>query len=192
MPLAIVHYNAAVLRQKGEPVTRFDADLVALGTQMVATMHAARGIGLAAQQVGRAIQFCVLDLRDTDRDFSWELDGAQTPLELIMPMMMANPKVEVLPSAKTSYEEGCLSFPEIRGDVSRPDLIRVTFQDVQGGSHTLLCNGLFGRCVQHEVDHLNGTLFIDRMDKGMRRKIERDIKALADATKAAAESGTAP
>ncbi len=192
MPLAIVHYNAPVLRQKGEPVTRFDADLAAFGTQMVATMHAARGIGLAAQQVGRAIQFCVLDLRDTDRDFSWELDGAQTPLELIMPMMMANPKVEILPSAKTSYEEGCLSFPEIRGDVSRPDLIRVTFQDVQGGSHTLLCNGLFGRCVQHEVDHLNGTLFIDRMDKGMRRKIERDIKALADATKAAAESGATP
>lgn len=184
MPLAIVHYNASVLRQKGEPVTRFDAELAQFGAQMVATMHAARGIGLAAQQVGRAWQFCVLDLRDTDRDFSWELDGSQPPLELIMPMMMANPKVEFLPSAKTSYEEGCLSFPEIRGDVARPDLIRVTYQDAQGTPHTLLCNGLFGRCVQHEVDHLNGTLFIDRMDKGTRRKIEREIKVLADATKA--------
>lgn len=187
MPLAIVHYNASVLRQKGELVSRFDAELAELGAQMVATMHAARGIGLAAQQVGRALQFCVLDLRDTDRDFSWELDGSQPPLELIMPLMMANPKVEVLPSAKTSYEEGCLSFPDIRGDVSRPDLIRVTYQDAQGTPHTLLCNGLFGRCVQHEVDHLNGTLFIDRMDKGTRRKIEREIKSLAEATKAAGQ-----
>ncbi|MCU0791759.1 MAG: peptide deformylase [Opitutaceae bacterium] len=186
MTLAIVHYNTPVLRQKGAPVTAFDADLLKLTSDMVATMHAARGIGLAAQQIGRALQLCVIDLRETDRDFSWELDGAQPPLELIMPMVLANPKVEVLPSAKTLYEEGCLSFPEIRGDVARPDLIRVTFQDAQGTPHTLTCNGLFGRCIQHEVDHLNGTLFIDRMDKATRRPIERAITALAAMTKAAA------
>lgn len=186
MSLAIVHYNSSVLRQKGAPVAAFDSDLVRLAADMVETMHAARGIGLAAQQIGRALQLCVIDLRETDRDFTWELDGAQPPLELIMPMVLANPKVELLPSAKTSYEEGCLSFPEIRGEISRPDLIRVTFQDAQGTPHTLLCNGLFGRCVQHEVDHLNGTLFIDRMDKATRRDLERDIKALADQTKAAA------
>lgn len=186
MSLAIVHYNASVLRQKGEPVTVFDAGLTKLAADMVATMHDARGIGLAAQQIGRALQLCVIDLRDTDRDFSWELDGAQPPLELIMPMVLANPKVEILPSAKTVYEEGCLSFPDIRGDVARPDLIRVTFQDAQGTPHTLLCNGLFGRCIQHEVDHLNGTLFIDRMDKGTRRPIERAIKELADKTKTSA------
>lgn len=183
MSLAIVHYNASVLRQKGEPVTVFDAGLTKLAADMVATMHDARGIGLAAQQIGRALQLCVVDLRDTDRDFSWELDGAQPPLELIMPMVIANPKVEILPSAKTVYEEGCLSFPDIRGDVARPDLVRVTFQDAQGTPHILVCNGLFGRCIQHEVDHLNGTLFIDRMDKGARRPIERAIKELADKTK---------
>lgn len=186
MSLAIVHYNASVLRQKGAPVASFDSDLVKLSADMIVTMHAARGIGLAAQQIGRALQLCVIDLRDTDRDFTWELDGAQPPLDLIMPMVLANPKVEILPSAKTTYEEGCLSFPDIRGDIDRHDLIRVTFQDAQGTPHTLVCNGLFGRCVQHEVDHLNGTLFIDRMDKATRRDIERDIKALADQTKAAA------
>ncbi len=186
MTLAIVHYNAPVLRQKGAPVTTFDADLVKLSSDMVATMHAARGIGLAAQQIGRALQLCVIDLRETDRDFSWEIDGAQTPLELIMPMVLANPKVEILPSAKTSMEEGCLSFPDIRGDIFRPDLIRVTFQDASGTPHTLTCNGLFGRCVQHEVDHLNGTLFIDRMDKATRRPIERALAALAEQTRAAA------
>jgi peptide deformylase len=186
MSLAIVHYNASVLRQKGAPVASFDSDLVKLSADMIVTMHAARGIGLAAQQIGRALQLCVIDLRETDRDFTWELDGAQPPLDLIMPMVLANPKVEILPSAKTTYEEGCLSFPDIRGDIDRHDLIRVTFQDAQGTPHTLVCNGLFGRCVQHEVDHLNGTLFIDRMDKATRRDIERDIKALADQTKAAA------
>ncbi len=184
MTLAIVHYNAPVLRQKGAPVAAFDADLVRLAADMVATMHDARGIGLAAQQIGRAIQLCVVDMRETDRDFSWVLDGAQAPLELIMPLVLANPKVELLPSAKTSYEEGCLSFPEIRGDISRPDLVRVTFQDAQGTPHTLTCNGLFGRCIQHEVDHLNGTLFIDRMDKAARRPLERAIAALAEQTKA--------
>jgi peptide deformylase len=191
MSLAIVHYNSPVLRQKGAPVTAFDAELTKLAADMVETMHAARGIGLAAQQIGRAIQLCVVDLRETDRDFSWELDGAQPPLELIMPMVIVNPQVEILPSAKTTYEEGCLSFPDIRGDVSRPDLIRVTFQDAQGTPHTLVCNGLFGRCIQHEVDHLNGTLFIDRMDKAARRPIERAIKDLAAKTKAGAEKSSA-
>ncbi len=186
MSLAIVHYNSPVLRQKGAAVAVFDAALAKLAADMVATMHAAHGIGLAAQQIGRALQLCVVDLRETDRDFYWELDGSQPPLELIMPMVIANPKVEVLPSEKTSYEEGCLSFPDIRGDVVRPDRIRVTYQDAQGVAHTLVCNGLFGRCIQHEVDHLNGTLFIDRMDKAARRPIERAIAALAAQTKAAA------
>ncbi|MEN9840217.1 MAG: hypothetical protein RL376_17 [Verrucomicrobiota bacterium] len=192
MSLAIVHYNAPVLRQKGVAVANFGPGLVKLAADMVATMHGARGIGLAAQQIGHALQLCVIDLRETDRDFYWELDGAQTPLELIMPMVLANPQVEILPSEKISYEEGCLSFPEIRGDVTRPDRIRVTYQDASGTPHTLVCNGLFGRCIQHEVDHLNGTLFIDRMDKGVRRSVERAVKQLAEETKAAATRAGGP
>jgi peptide deformylase len=183
MSLAIVHYNAPVLRQKGAVVAVFDSALVQLAADMVATMHAAKGIGLAAQQIGRALQLCVVDLRETDRDFYWELDGAQPPLELIMPLVVVNPKVELLPSEKLPYEEGCLSFPEIRGDIERPDRIRATFQDAQGTPHTLTCNGLLARCIQHEVDHLNGTLFIDRMSKTVRRQVERTIKALAEKSK---------
>jgi len=191
MPLAIVQYNSSVLRQKGAPIATFDADLARLAADMIATMHAAHGIGLAAQQIDRALQFCVIDLRDTDRDFYWELDGAHTPLDLIMPMALANPVVEVLPSEKIVYEEGCLSFPNIHGDVARPDRIRVTYQDTLGTPHALFCDGLLGRCIQHEVDHLNGTLFIDRMDKATRRPIERAIKELGDATKAADSAGSA-
>ncbi len=187
MALRIVHYNDPVLRKKGDPVKVFDDALTLLSAQMVATMNTAAGIGLAAQQVGRTLQFCVVDMLGTDRDFSWELDGGRPPLELFMPLSLANPVVTVLPSDKTVYEEGCLSFPEIRGDVIRADVIRVTFQDLQGTAHTLLCDGLFARCIQHEVDHLNGTLFIDRMEKKVRAKLEKDIKELGQKTRDASQ-----
>lgn len=183
MALRIVRYNDPVLRQKGEPVKVFDSALALLSDQMIATMHTASGIGLAAQQIGRALQFCVVDLRQTDRDFDWELDGARPPLELFMPLSLANPVVTLLQSDKTVYEEGCLSFPDIRGDVIRTDAIRVTYQDLQGVPHTLACDGLLARCIQHEVDHLNGTLFIDRMEKKVRTPLEKSIKELAKQTR---------
>ncbi len=188
MVLPIVHYNDPILRKKGDPVTVFDASLAQLGRDMVETMQAARGIGLAAQQIGLAKQFCVVDLREADPDdFDYELDGNRPPVDLFMPMMIANPKITVLPSGKDTYEEGCLSFPDIRGDVVRPDEIEVEFEDAGGVPHVLVCNGLLSRCIQHEADHLNGTLFIDRMSKRTRATIERAIKALAEQTKAAAE-----
>lgn len=183
MVLKIVHYNDTVLRTKGAAVTTFDADLALLARDMVETMHAAAGIGLAAQQIGRALQFCVVDLTNAQRDFDWELDGASPPLELIMPMSLANPRIEVLEGDDTIYEEGCLSFPGINGDVVRPDAIKVTFQDVAGITHTLYCDGLFSRCIQHEADHLNGVLFIDRMTKRVRATIDREIKELAKQTR---------
>ncbi len=186
-PLPIVRYNDPVLRKKGARVTAFDAALAALADDMVATMHDAEGIGLAAQQIGRALQLCVVDLRETNREFVWELDGARAPLELFMPLTLVNPVVTVLPSDETIYEEGCLSFPGIRGDVTRPDAIRLDFKDTQGVPHTLACTGLLSRCVQHEVDHLNGVLFIDRMDKKTRAKLDDEVKALAKETTASAK-----
>ena len=105
-----------------------------------------------------------------------------------MPMAMTNPKIT--PMAGTDelvYEEGCLSFPKIRGDIVRPDAITVTYQDENGVPHTLRCDGLLSRCVQHEADHLNGVLFIDRMEKKVRATVEDAIKALAKETRAAAK-----
>jgi peptide deformylase len=99
---------------------------------------------------------------------------------------MVNPKTKfVTGTPKTIYEEGCLSFPKIRGDVERPDAIIAEFQDERGVPHVLKCDGLFSRCIQHEVDHLNGVLFIDRMDKKTRNAIDDEVKALARETKAA-------
>ena len=189
MALRIVHYNEPVLHTKGEKVNVFDAALKKLAEEMIDAMHDAAGIGLAAQQVGRSLQLCVVDLRESDADFSWELDGKRLPLDLFMPLVLANPKVTVQPGTiETVYEEGCLSFPEIRGDVVRPDAITVKFQDQHGIPHTLVCDGLFSRCIQHEVDHLNGVLFIERMDKKTRAKIADDVKTLAQETKAAGKN----
>ena len=189
MSLEIVRYNDLVLRKKGEKITVFDAGLAALADAMIETMHEAAGIGLAAQQVGHPIQMCVVDLRGAEAEFDWKLDGAKPPLELFMPMVVVNPKVTVARKTPTaSLEEGCLSFPEIRGEVVRARIISVKFQDQSGLHHTLECTGLFARCILHEVDHLNGILFIDRMEGEVRASIEEAVKALARQTKAASTS----
>lgn len=189
MSLPIVHYNHPVLRQKGAPVTVFDAALARLAADMIDSMHAARGIGLAAQQVGRALQLCVVDLRESDRDYNWTLDGAKPPLELFMPLVVVNPVIQVQPDTDDYIlEEGCLSFPEIRGDVIRPDAITLRYQDQQGTPHELVCDGLLSRCLQHEYDHLQGTLFIDRMEKKVRTGLDRAIRELAKETRAASSA----
>lgn len=186
MVLKIVHFNEPILRKKGAKVTAFNAALAKLAAGMTAAMHAAEGIGLAAQQVGQALQLCVVDLRPVEAKFTWEYDGARPPLELFMPLALVNPVVTLVPEPETVYEEGCLSFPEIRGDVVRPDEITVRFQDPAGHAHVLRCNGLFARCIQHEVDHLNGVLYIDRMKKDVLAALGPQLKALKKQTREAA------
>ena len=184
MALRIVQYNDSILRKKGEKIVVFDEALRELASAMILAMQAAGGIGLAAQQVGQAKLLCVVDLRESDAEFTWKLDGVKPPRDLFMPVILANPKITVLPgTTETVYEEGCLSFPEIRGDVSRPDEIEVRYQDDRGVAHTLICDGLLARCVQHEFDHLQGILFIDRMPKKIRAELNDAIKALAKGTK---------
>jgi peptide deformylase len=103
-------------------------------------------------------------------------------------MAIINPDITVAHgTTETLYEEGCLSFPKIRGDISRPDKISVKFQDERGSPHTLVCDGLFARCIQHEADHLNGVLFIDRMTKKVRATLDEAVKTLAKATREAAK-----
>ena len=193
MSLRIVHYNDPILRKKGARLTAFDADVAQLVADMLATMRAAAGIGLAAQQIGRALQLCVIDLRDVEPDCKWELDGARPPLDLIMPLALANPEITVARGTDSYlYEEGCLSFPSIRGDIERPDAITVKFHDERGVPHVLSCDGLFARCIQHEADHLNGVLFIDRMKKPVRASVDDAVKALAKATREAAKPTLSP
>ena len=187
MSLTIVRYNHPILRKKGVKITAFNAALRKLAEDMIATMHAAEGIGLAAQQIGQPIQLCVVDLRPVEARFTWEYDGTRPPLELFMPLALVNPEVTVVPLPETIYEEGCLSFPHIRGDVVRPDRITVKFKDTAGHAHTLACDGLLSRCVQHEVDHLNGILYIDHMTKDVLALIDPELKALKKQTREAAK-----
>lgn len=181
--LEIVHYGNPILRKKGKPVEKFNGDLKRLAKDMIEAMRVAEGIGLAAQQVDLALQFCVIDLRGGDWEFDYRLNGSSLPLDLIMPLVLINPEVTAIPDPVTTSSEGCLSFPEIHGDIDRPDQIEVRFKDLDGHDNQLTCNGLFSRCVQHEVDHLNGILFIDRMRKSSLLEIDQDLKQLKKMTR---------
>jgi len=181
MLLRVTQYGEPILRKVGTAITEFDADLAQLADDMVDTMYDEEGIGLAAQQIGKAIQLFVLDVRPPEGEqpaFDYSFDGKQPPLDLIMPMALANPKVSIIDSSKDVYEEGCLSFPDVRGKVTRPIGVRCEFQDTEGNSHILDATGLLGRCILHESDHLNGELFIDKMDKRDLQRMTPRIKKI--------------
>jgi len=157
-----------------------------MATDMIDTMYHKEGIGLAAQQVGKALQICVIDVRPPvgiDVPFYYKYDTKQPPLELIMPMALLNPKISIIDETEDEYEEGCLSFPGVNGKVVRPVCIRCKFQDTEGIPHVLEADGLLGRCILHEVDHLNGKLFIDRMDKRDVKRNEAKIKKIKRASR---------
>lgn len=181
MVLPVAHYGNPVLRKKGEPVTVFDSALKQLADDMVETMHATNGIGLAAPQVGLAMQFFVIDLRPPageEQDFDLVLDGKPVPAQLAMPMAFANATIELLDEDEWSCREGCLSFPGIRGEVVRCENVRVKFQDVEGNPHTLECTGMLARCAQHENDHCQGIVFVDRMESRDRLRNTAKLKSL--------------
>ncbi len=181
MRLRVTHYGEPVLREVGEPVTEFNAELKQLAEDMFETMYAEEGIGLAAQQIDQAIQLCVVDVRPPEGaevPFQYFYDKKQPPLDLIMPLAIVNPKVTIIDPTEDVYEEGCLSFPDVRGNVNRPIGVKCEFQDVEGNPHEIECDGLLGRCILHEVDHLNGELFIDKMDKRHLKKMETRIKKI--------------
>jgi peptide deformylase len=181
MLLRVTQYGEPILRKIGDPITEFDAALAQLADDMVDTMYDEDGIGLAAQQVGLALQFCVMDVRPPEGEkpeFDYSFDGKQPPLDLIMPIALANPKVTVIDPNEDVYEEGCLSFPDVRGKVARPIGVRCEYQDTEGNTHVLEATGLLGRCILHETDHLNGELFIEKMDKRDLQRMATRIKKI--------------
>ncbi len=183
MILRITQYGEPVLRVKGEPVTCFDSDLEVFARDMIETMHAHNGVGLAAQQVNCALQICVVDLRaayvSKERiDFEYTCDGKTPPLQIIMPLVIVNPRLKLIPGTKVVDEEGCLSFPNLQGSVERYRSICLEFQDLQGAPHVLDCNNFLARVIQHEFDHLQGVLYIDRMDKQDLTRLAPELKNL--------------
>lgn len=181
MQLRVTKYGESILREPGAQVEVFDAELKTLVADMVETMYAEEGIGLAAQQVGLAKLVCVVDLSlIPDDELDYELDGRRVPIDLIMPMALINPQVTVLEGPVVAAEEGCLSFPGIRADIPRVEAIDVTFNDISGAKRHLRCSGWFARVVQHEVDHLNGVLFIDHLERRPLRLLGPRLKRLED------------
>jgi len=134
-------------------------------------MHESEGIGLAAPQIGVSLQMAVVDLRKVaKRPSTMELVGKPVDWRLHMPLFFCNP-VLTLTRKREDADEGCLSFPGVSGDVRRSLRIQMDYLDLQGKSNTLTAGGLLARALQHEVDHLLGILFIDRMSAEIRRSI---------------------
>ena len=183
MILDVVKYGHPVLRQKGARIESITREIKTLATDMLETMHANKGVGLAAQQIGRAVQLTVIDVRDVKDRPSWlELDGKPADVNASMPLVLINP--EITPLGKfVSGGEGCLSFPEIFGEITRPESVDVKAVNEKGKPVSFRGGGLLARVIQHEVDHLNGILFIDRMDKATKEGLRPQLDALQAATK---------
>jgi peptide deformylase len=184
--LEIIKYGHPTLRQKGKRIERVTPELRQLAADMIQTMHAANGVGLAAQQIGRAILLTVLDVRDTDRPSEMFVDGTPQDVPSKMPLALVNPTV-LQAEGEATNSEGCLSVPEINAEIRRAARIAVRAQTLDGQTLAFDCTGLLARVIQHEVDHLNGILFIDRMDAATRASLSGKLKKMQKETLASLE-----
>src|SRR5215469_7813379 len=175
MILTVVKYGTPVLRQKGSRVAAITPTITRLIADMFDTMYAHKGIGLAAQQVGVPIQLTVIDVRGvTDRPSSLELKGQPAEVASLMPLVLINPVITPV-GQSVAGPEGCLSFPEIFAEITRPDVVDVKALDAEGQPLEFRCGGLLARAAQHETDHLHGILFIDRMDRKTKEEIRSEL-----------------
>ena len=148
------------LRIKAKPVESFDDELKTLTDDMFETMHSVDGIGLAATQIGVAKQVAVIDISAEKNE----------------PLVIVNPAIQILDPSKTEdYDEGCLSVPGFFEKISRPSDIKLTYQDLNGKKQEIKPEGLLTKVVQHELDHLNGRLFVDHISELKRRRIRNKI-----------------
>ncbi|MER9753245.1 peptide deformylase [Mesorhizobium sp. M0166] len=154
-----------VLRQVSKPVERVDGNLRKLAGDMLDTMYDAPGIGLAAIQVGEPLRMLVIDLAKED----------ETPA----PHVFINPEILENSDQRSVYEEGCLSIPDYYAEVERPAAVRVKYLDRDGKLQEIEAEGLMATCLQHEIDHLNGVLFIDHISKLKRDMVVKKFKKLA-------------
>jgi peptide deformylase len=158
------------LRRLSEPVSKITAEIKKLIEEMFESMYEAPGIGLAAVQLGVLKRVVTMDLS--------KKEGPPNPQVFI------NPEIVWKSDEQSVYEEGCLSIPEIHEDVERPARVKVKYLDLDGKPHEVDAEGLFATCIQHEVDHLNGVLFIDHISK---LKRDRIVKKFSKAAKRAEE-----
>lgn len=185
MILPIVKFGDPLLRTKGKAVEKITPEIRRLIDDMFETMHDAAGVGLAAQQVGQALQLTIIDVRAVkDRPSTMEIDGKPVDVAEQMPLVLINPKITPFGNPAKG-PEGCLSFPEIYTDIMRPESVEVEATNAEGKPIRFKAGGLLSRAVQHEVDHLNAILFIDRMSAEAKAEVKDEIDALQATTKEA-------
>jgi len=183
MILPILEYGDPILRAKGKPIENIDDRIRELAANMIETMHAANGVGLAAQQIGEALQLTVLDVSLVeDRPSTLKVDGKEVDPKTAMPLALINPEIELQGVTETGVE-GCLSFPEITGDIERAKSVTVRAQSLEGSTIEIEASGFLARAIQHEGDHLNGILFIDRMNSAAKAALSSRLKRLHKETR---------
>ena len=187
MRLSILQYGDLILRAKGKHIEKIDNRIRELAQNMIETMHAANGVGLAAPQVGESLQLTVLDVSQVeDRPSTMELNGENTDPQRAMPLVLINPEID-LGSETEMGTEGCLSFPEITGEIERAKSVTVRARNLDGEAIEIEATGFLARAIQHEVDHLNGILFIDRMSSAAKTSLSSKLKRLLKETQRGAK-----
>ena len=183
MILQILEYGDPILRAKGKPIENIDDRIRQLAANMIETMREAHGVGLAAQQVGEALQLTVLDVSAVeDRQSTLKLSGKDVDPKSAMPIVLINPEIELRGETEVGVE-GCLSFPEITGDIERAQSVLVRAQTLEGEMFQIEASGLLARAIQHEHDHLHGVLFIDRMSSAAKAALSSRLKRLQKETR---------
>jgi peptide deformylase len=182
--LDILKCGHPVLREKGKRIERVTPELRRLAADMIETMYAANGVGLAAQQVGRAVMLAVVDVRNSEQPSEFRLAGQPQDIAAHMPLVLVNPRITGSEGEQNS-EEGCLSVPEVTAPTRRAARINLEAHDLDSKPLHIEATGLLSRALQHELDHLNGILFLDRMDAATRASFAGKIKKLQKATQAA-------
>jgi peptide deformylase len=169
----IVTFGQDVLRRKARAVPAVTPEIQALVRDMLDTMYAARGVGLAAEQIGREEAVCVIDVPKTSERPECVAANAAVP----MPLVMLNPQVTAATGQQRS-DEGCLSFPDISVPITRAMQVTVRYMDLDGREQTAVAQGLLARAILHETDHLNGVLLVDRMSPLQRLAVSGQLKRL--------------
>lgn len=163
-------YGSDILKKIATPVTTFDAELNKLATDMIEIMSYFDGIGLAAPQIGISKRLVIVGVPENEDKTNQSVGEAILLPQ--MPVVMVNPEIVAFSKESFDYNEGCLSLPHVFGDVNRPYVVIVKYQDLSGKECQYECGGLLARCIQHEIDHLDGIVFVDRMGEDERSELK--------------------
>jgi peptide deformylase len=179
MLLDIVQVGDPVLREKCSEVSEINEEIITLAENMLETMYHANGVGLAAPQIGQALRMAVIDVSHDPECISFmTVDGEEVDMMDYMPLVFLNPVME-LDGPRAVETEGCLSIRGVRAPVGRPSIVRVKFQQLDGSTIEIETDGLLARAFQHEIDHLDGVLFLDRLSPAAKMAIRKQLKSLS-------------